>query len=246
MSTIYLRTSQVLLSKASSPVRSLGYAKQAGARLCLQDELPVTVSLSETVIGLYRRRAAEWDAARRRSSWNDRVWIDAFAKELPHGSTVLDLGCGGGYLVARFLVEQGLHVTGVDSSPEMIALARDRMPDQEWIPADMRRLALNRHFDGILTWDSYFHLAPEAQRALFKVFDAHAGDHAVLMFNTGAAHGEGASTFTFKDEPLYHASLAPAEYRTLLDRSGFEVISHVANDVRSGGRTAWLCRRKPT
>jgi SAM-dependent methyltransferase len=142
MSTIYLRTSQVLLSKASSPVRSLGYAKQAGARLCLQDELPVTVSLSETVIDLYRRRAAEWDAARRRSSWNDRVWIDAFAKELPHGSTVLDLGCGGGYLVARFLVEQGLHVTGVDSSPEMIALARDRMPDQEWIPADMRRLAL--------------------------------------------------------------------------------------------------------
>jgi len=32
--------------------------------------------------------------ARRRSGWNDRVWIEAFAKELG-GSTVLDLGCGG-------------------------------------------------------------------------------------------------------------------------------------------------------
>ena len=29
------------------------------------------------------------------------------------------------------------------------------------------------------------------------------------MFNTGPAHGEGASTYTFKDEQLYHASLAP-------------------------------------
>lgn len=209
------------------------------------DGFPMTVCLSETVIDLYRRRAAEWDAARRRSGWNDRAWIDAFAKELPRGGRVLDLGCGGGHPVARFLVEQGLRITGVDASPEMIALARDRMPDQEWITADMRRLALNRRFDGILAWDSYFHLAPEAQRSLFAVFDAHAGDHAVLMFNTGPAEGESSSTFTFETEPLYHASLAPAEYRALLDRNGFEVIRHVANDAQSGGRTAWLCRRKP-
>jgi len=57
-------------------------------------------------------------------------------------------------------------------------------------------------------------------------------------------HGEAISMLTFKDEPLYHASLAPAEYRVLLDRSGFDVLDHVANDARSGGRTAWLRRRK--
>jgi 2-polyprenyl-3-methyl-5-hydroxy-6-metoxy-1,4-benzoquinol methylase len=199
---------------------------------------------SETVIDLYRRHAAQWDAARRSSGWNDRVWIDAFANELARGSRVLDLGCSGGEPVARLLAERGMHVTGVDSSREMIALARGRMPRQEWIVADMRRLALDRHFDGILAWDSYFHLAHEAQRAMFAMFDAHAEDDAVLMFNTGPEHGESTSTFTFKDEHLYHASLAPAEYRALLDRSGFEVICHVANDARSGGRTAWLCQRK--
>jgi len=79
---------------------------------------------------------------------------------------------------------------------------------------------------------------------MFPAFDVHARDYAVLMFNTGPEHGEGTSTFTFKDESLYHASLAPAEYRALLDASGFEVTCHVANDTRSGGRTAWLCRRK--
>jgi len=199
---------------------------------------------SETVIDLYRRHAAQWDAARRSSGWNDRVWIEAFADSLAHGSRVLDLGCGGGEPVARLLIERGMHVTGVDSSPEMIALARDRLPGQQWIIADMRRLALDRRFDGILAWDGYFHLAPEAQRAMFAMFDTHAEDDAVLMFNTGPEHGEGTSTFTFKDEPLYHASLAPAEYRALLDGSGFEVICYAANDARSGGRTAWLCRRK--
>jgi cyclopropane fatty-acyl-phospholipid synthase-like methyltransferase len=201
---------------------------------------------SESVIDLYRRRALQWDVARRSRGWNDRIWIEAFAKRLARGSRVLDLGCAGGEPVARFLVEQGTQVTGVGSSPEMIALARDRMPEQDWIVADMRCLALGRSFDGILAWDSFFHLKHEAQRAMFPVFDAHAAEAAVLMFNTGPDHGEGTSTFTFKDEPLYHASLAPDEYQVLLDDSGFEVVCHAANDARSDGRTAWLCRRKPS
>jgi cyclopropane fatty-acyl-phospholipid synthase-like methyltransferase len=200
-------------------------------------------SLSENVIDLYRRHAGQWDAARRHAGWNDRVWIEAFIKDAGSG-TVLDLGCGAGEPIARFLVEHGFYVTGIDSSPEMIALARSRMPDQEWIVTDMRRLALGRRFDAILAWDSYFHLSHEAQRKMFAVFDAHANDRAVLMFNTGSEHGEAASTFTFKNEQLYHASLAPAEYRALLDRSGFQVVKHVANDQQSGGRTAWLCRRR--
>jgi cyclopropane fatty-acyl-phospholipid synthase-like methyltransferase len=204
----------------------------------------VTLSVSENVIDLYRRHAAEWDAARRSSGWNDRVWIEMFAMRLAKGSRVLDLGCGGGEPVARFLVDEGLRVTGVDSSPAMIALAARRMPDQEWIVADMRGLELGRRFDAVLAWDSYFHLAHDAQRSMFAIFDAHAADDAVLMFNTGAEHGEAISTSTFKGEALYHASLAPEEYRSLLDRSGFDIIDHVANDARSGGRTAWLCERK--
>ena len=86
----------------------------------------------------------------------------------------------------------------------------------------------------------------------FAVFSAHAtrievclfDADAVLMFNTGPRHGEATSTFTFESERLYHASLAAAEYRNLLDRYHNEVILNVANDARSGGRTAWLCRRK--
>jgi ubiquinone/menaquinone biosynthesis C-methylase UbiE len=107
----------------------------------------MTGNPSETVIDLYRRHAVQWDAARRSSGWNDRVWIKAFANELAEGSRVLDLGCGGGEPVARLLVEHGMQVTGVDSSPAMVALARDRIPGQEWLVADMRRLALSRRFE---------------------------------------------------------------------------------------------------
>jgi len=41
---------------------------------------------------------------------------------------------------------------------------------------------------------------------------------------------------------LYHASLAPTEYRQLHAENGFEVVSHVAEEPASGGRTIWLAQ----
>jgi hypothetical protein len=104
----------------------------------------------------------------------------------------------------------------------------------------MRTLSLDRRFDGILAWDSFFHLRQDDQRAMFPVFRRHAATNAALMFNSGPRHGEAIGTY--QGEPLYHASLAPDEYRALFDRYGFEVASHVAEDVGCGGRTIWLAR----
>jgi hypothetical protein len=41
---------------------------------------------------------------------------------------------------------------------------------------------------------------------------------------------------------LYHASLDPAEYRSLLDLNGFDVASHVVEDAGCGGHTIWLAQ----
>jgi SAM-dependent methyltransferase len=196
--------------------------------------------LAEGIIAHYERHARTWDADRRASGWNDRIWHDRFVTLLAADADVLDLGCGGGSPVASNLVAHGLRVTGVDSSPSLIALCRDRLPEQEWIVADMRALQLGRSFDGILAWDSFFHLAPDAQRAMFAVFAAHAHRGTTLMFNTGPAFGEAIGSY--RGDPLYHASLDHAEYRELLAGCGFDVIDQVTEDPQAGGRTAWLAR----
>jgi trans-aconitate methyltransferase len=137
-------------------------------------------------------------------------------------------------------VECGLGVTGVDASPRLISLCRERLPDQEWIEADMRSLNLGRRFDGVLAWDSFFHLAPADQRRMFAVFAAHAAPGAVLMFNTGPARGEAIGAY--RGDPLYHASLDAGEYESLLDGSGFGIVAHEVDDRQAGGRTVWLAR----
>src|SRR5437764_86603 len=136
--------------------------------------------LADRIIGHYDRHARAWDADRQANGWNDRIWLDRFVSSLPQGGTVLDLGCGSGSPVARHMVDCGLRVTGVDASPTLISLARERLREQEWLVADMRSLALARRFEGLLAWDSFFHLRPDDQRAMFRIFAAHAAPSAVL------------------------------------------------------------------
>lgn len=193
------------------------------------------------IVDHYERHALSWDADRRASGWVDKSFIERFLGFLPRGATVLDLGCGGGSPVALHMEARGFRVIGVDSSPTLISLCRTRMPDQEWIVGDMRSLALGRRFDGVLAWDSFFHLGHEDQRTMFGIFAAHAAPAAILMFNAGFGHGEAVGSY--RGDPLYHASLDASEYEALLAQFGFELIEHSINDPAKGGRIFWLARK---
>ena len=96
----------------------------------------------------------------------------------------------------------------------------------------------------MLGWDSFFHLAPDDQRAMFAVFAAHAAPSALLLINTGPAFGEAIGSY--RGDPLYHASLDADDYQQLLAQSGFDVIAHVVEDLNAGGRTVWLARSART
>jgi SAM-dependent methyltransferase len=196
--------------------------------------------LAETIIGLYERHARVFDAERGRSLF-EKAWLDRFAALLPAGGAVLDIGCGSGEPIARYLIEHGFKLIGIDSSPAMIAMCRDRFPDQTWHVGDMRQLALEPNFDGLIAWNSFFHLSHGDQRRMFPVFCAHAGLGAALVFTTGPAHGEAIGSYC--GEPLYHASLAAEEYRSLLDENGFAVVKYVAEDPACRGHTVWLARK---
>lgn len=195
---------------------------------------------AERIVGLYEDHAEAWDRQRGRDLI-ERFWLDRFSALLPAGGSVLDLGCGMGEPIARYLIGRGFAVVGVDSSPSLLALARRRFPDQQWIDADMRRVELGRRFDGVLAWHSLFHLRADDQRAMFPRFAAHAARGAALMFTSGPEAGEAIGKW--RGEPLYHASLEPAEYERLLQANGFAAIDRRLRDPDCGEATVWLARK---
>ncbi len=196
--------------------------------------------LADTIIGLYERHADTWLRRRNPAATQEAAWLGRFVAGIPAGAEVLDIGCGTGQPIAQWLAQQGLVVNGVDSSAAMLAHARRLQPDQTWVQADMRGLQLGRRFAGLLAWNSFFHLSPEAQRGMFAVFEAHAAPGAMLMFTSGPAEGEAIGDF--EGEPLFHASLSPDAYRALLSQHGFEVVAFVPEDPTCGQHTVWLAR----
>jgi len=196
---------------------------------------------ADNIIDLYDRHADAWVAARLRATQlHEREWLEKFCGVVGAGGSILDIGCGAGAPMATYLVKHGYSVTGVDSSTAMIERFRERLPDQDAIVADMRTLSLSRAFHGILAWDSFFHLNHDDQKRMFPIFRAHAAPRAALMFTSGPAHGEAIGRL--EGEPLYHASLDPAEYRQLLDGHGFDVVANVFEDQSCGGRAVWLAQ----
>jgi SAM-dependent methyltransferase len=195
---------------------------------------------ADNIIGLYQRHAAAWDEARG-DSLREGEWLDRFLDLMPPDSHVLDLGCGSGRPMDRYVIEQGRRVTGVDASPELIGLCRARFPDQTWILGDMRGLDLRRRFGGILAWHSLFHLKPEDQEAMFAVFAAHSEPGGALMFTSG--WNRGVAMGQFQGERLYHASLDPDEYHALLRAHGYRYCAHEVSQHAAGAAAVWLAQR---
>jgi trans-aconitate methyltransferase len=200
----------------------------------------MTESDSDKIIDLYERNAHHYVTDRRGVGWDESAWLDRFAALLPQHATVLDIGCGCGEPIARYIIERGFAVDGVDSSPTLISVCRERFPKRRWHVADMRTLALGRTFHGLLAWDSFFHLSHDDQRQMFRIFRLHASTGTALLFTSGTSHG--VAMGSYHGEPLYHASLAPQEYRALLESNGFRVVAHVVEDATCGGHTVWLAQ----
>jgi SAM-dependent methyltransferase len=64
------------------------------------------------------------------------------------GERILDLGCGDGFLTRR-IGESGAVVVGVDSSPQMIAAARERGVDAHHIGGE--KLPFDQEFDAVVS-----------------------------------------------------------------------------------------------
>lgn len=210
--------------------------RRHAAHSAAQGRVPRYAAVAPT----YARVATRFDARRDRRLF-ERDWLDRFLQAMPARPVVLDLGCGAGEPIARYLVQHGCRLTGVDVAPAMIARCRRRFPDHAWRVDDMRKLELARRFDGLIAWDSFFHLDPRGQRLALATFARHAEPGASLLFTTGPAAG--AALGFAGDAPIYHASLDPAVYRTLLARHSFAVVAHTADDPCCDHHTVWLARR---
>jgi trans-aconitate methyltransferase len=144
------------------------------------------------------------------------------------GERVLDLGCGTGHLTAK-IAELGVEVVGLDSSPSMIAQARQNYPRLKFVLADARDFNFESRFDVVFS-NAALHWIPEAERVIASVarslkpggrFGLEMGVKGNIAIITEALDSVLREMGRESRNPWYFPSLA--EYATLLERHGFEV-----------------------
>ena len=89
------------------------------------------------------------------------------ALDVQPGQRVLEIGCGHG-VAATYVIAKGAHLTAIDRSAKMIAAARRRNPDGEFIHTTLEDADLgDRRFDTIFACRvGLFHREPDRAREL--------------------------------------------------------------------------------
>jgi glycosyltransferase involved in cell wall biosynthesis/SAM-dependent methyltransferase len=181
----------------------------------------------------------------------------ALALALPADRRILDVGCGSGWL-SEYFSRLGYDVTGIDISPDLIEVARERVErvpygaDDEtplrcrFLVHDVEGQPLAEQFDAVVCYDSLHHF--EDERAVLKNLAAMTRYGGSLFILEGDRPEEGSET----EEELLEVmrsfgtleSPFSREYlRALLDSCGFAVVGDYvsvnglfARDSLEGGR----------
>jgi ubiquinone/menaquinone biosynthesis C-methylase UbiE len=129
--------------------------------------------------------AQAWDPLRGDTSeWSDRFLFLQIIERF--GQPVLDVGCGTGRLLLDYLA-QGIDVDGIDNSPEMLELCRNKAKALGLSPKlyeqDMVHLDLPRSYRTILVPSSSLQLViePEQVSQAMRRFLAHLEPDGVLV-----------------------------------------------------------------
>ncbi len=145
-----------------------------------------------------------------------------WARVLPAGASVLDLGCGSGVPVSRTLVDLGFAVSAVDASPRMVAAYRARFPHVPTAcePAEASDL-FGRTFDAVVSVGMLFLLGEAAQREVIRRVAAAVVPGGRLLFTAPWQ----TATWTDPTTGREMRSLGRAEYVTVLETAGFALLA---------------------
>ncbi|MEV0647794.1 class I SAM-dependent methyltransferase [Phytomonospora sp. NPDC050363] len=115
----------------------------------------------------------------------EKALLAAFAEVV--SGEVVEVGCGPGRMTGP-LHELGVNVFGVDLSPGMVAVARERHPNLRFEVGSMAALDIaDGTLGGVVAWYSIIHTPPERLPAVFAEFARvlAPGGHLLLAFQVG-------------------------------------------------------------
>lgn len=161
--------------------------------------------------------------AESRDRFSNVRYLHELAQQLKSPCTVLDLGCGSGFPVDRYLIDRGFSVIGLDISERQIALARLNVPEATFAMRDMMELK-DREFtvDAVVGFYAIFHTPREFHADLFRRIRSFLMPDGLVLVTMGAQEAEGTEP-DFHGVEMYWSHYGPETNRAMVEKAGFAV-----------------------
>lgn len=165
-----------------------------------------------------------WEAWKGRIEDDPRAeWCDELLVRLEPGAAVVELGCGGGTAETRALATR-FRLTGVHLSRAQLARATERVPEADFLHADLTAIELE---PGSLAAVASFHVLNHVPRELlaplFARIHTWLRPGGLLLTTLGASDVPG-WTGDFLGAPTYFSGYPPETNRSLLADAGFTLL----------------------
>ncbi len=191
-------------------------------------------------------RHLEW-AQTTRSEERAR-YTSVLLDELPPGAEVLDLGCGAGVPTTRELAQR-FRVTGVDISARQIELARQNVPEAQFIQADITQLDFApASFDAVVAFYSIIHVPRDEQQKLFQDVAAWLRPGGLLVAAMGTHSAQVDYDEDFLGAPMYWSGFDGETNQRMVEETGLRIISAQEETVPEFDQPVtflWIVARKP-
>ncbi|MBD3280282.1 methyltransferase domain-containing protein [Candidatus Dojkabacteria bacterium] len=187
----------------------------------------------------YNKIANDFNDQRSKSKMNP--YIEKFAEELPESGHVLDIGCGSGVPNAKYLVQSDFNLVGIDPSEELIKLAEKNVPQAKFLNSGILKFETDQKFDGIIAWDSLFHLKLDEHEEAFKKITSLLKPIGYFLFTHGGSEGEIESEM-YNNE-FYYSSPGPDKIKSMLQELGYEILEWDLNMEEGNGYLIVLARK---
>ena len=172
----------------------------------------------------YETQALKYLDGRDRSRVGVEI-VQDWARSLPSGSTVVEIACGGGYPITQVLVDKGLAVWAIDTSPTLLRQFRLRFPT---IPTQCASALdsdyFGRTFEAVISIGLVFLLREDEQLAFLRRVSEFLEPRGRMLFTAPVETG----TWQDVTTGLECWSLGRVAYTRALERNGLRVVrTHV-------------------
>lgn len=159
-----------------------------------------------------------------RDQFSSLPYLERLRERLRPSAAVLDVGCGAGLPVDRYLVDHGCRVTGIDLSEAQIALARANVPEAAYAVRDMTELIAGEYaVDAVVSFYAIFHTPREGHGALFRTFHSFLPAGGLLLVTMGVNDWEGTEE-DFHGVRMWWSHYDSVISRRLIEDAGFHIL----------------------